>query len=133
MAWRRKQEITPYYDPILAKLITHGATRQEARLRMRALLRDYVILGLTTNREFLLDVIESAAFAAGDTDTAFIERHFAGWQPAASVPADVLALAALGDLLQRENGAAAAGVAGTGQAASNPWARQDGWRVGAPR
>lgn len=131
-----QQEITPYYDPILAKLITHGATREEARLRMGVLLRDYVILGLTTNREFLLDVIESKAFAAGDTNTAFIERHFADWQPAASVPADVLALAALGDLLQRENGAAtsAAGQpADAAQSASNPWTRRDSWRVGALR
>ena len=128
------QEITPYYDPILAKLITHGATREEARLRMCALLRDYVVLGLTTNREFLLDVIESEAFAAGDTSTAFIERHFAAWQPAA-VPADVLALAALGDLLQRENGTTtpAAGFAGAGQSVSNPWMRYDGWRLGALR
>ncbi len=129
------QEITPYYDPILAKLITHGATREEARLRMGALLRDYVVLGLATNREFLLDVIESEAFAAGDTNTAFIERHFAAWQPAASVPADVLALAALGDLLQRENGSGTpiAGFASAGQAASNPWTRHDSWRVGALR
>lgn len=128
-----QQEVTPYYDPILAKLITCGATREEARLRMRTLLRDYVALGLTTNREFLLDVIESEAFAAGDTHTAFIEQHFAAWQPAAAVPADVLALAALGDLLQRENGTAAAvaGFAGDGQNASNPWTRHDGWRVGA--
>ena len=130
-----QQEITPYYDPILAKLITHGATREEARLRMRSLLRDYVVLGLTTNREFLLDVIESKAFVAGDTNTAFIEDHFANWQPAASVPAGVLALAALGDLLQRENGAAMpiAGLADADQAASNPWTRHDGWRVGALR
>ena len=129
------QEITPYYDPILAKLVTHGATREEARLRMRALLRDYVVLGLTTNREFLLDVIESEAFAAGDTDTAFIDRHYRDWQPASSVPAEVLALAALGDVLQRGNGAAtpAADIPGAGQAVSNPWTRCDGWRVGALR
>ena len=48
---------------------------------MSALLRDYVVLGLTTNREFLLDVIESEAFAAGDTDTAFIGRLYPDWQP----------------------------------------------------
>ena len=129
------QEITPYYDPILAKLITHGATREEARLRMRALLRDYVVLGLTTNREFLLDVIESEAFAAGDTNTAFIEQHFAGWQSADTVPSEVLALAALGDLLQRENGGtpSAAGFADAGQSVSSPWTRHDGWRVGSLR
>ena len=129
------QEITPYYDPILAKLITHGATREEARLRMSTLLRDYVVLGLTTNREFLLDVIESEAFAAGDTDTAFIGRLYPDWQPAASVPMEVLALAALGDLLERENGAAtpAAAFGSADHIASTPWTRHDGWRTGALR
>ncbi len=129
------QEITPYYDPILAKLITHGATREEARLRMRLLLCDYVVLGLTTNREFLLDVIESEAFAAGDTNTAFIERHYPDWQPTVPVPSDVLALAALGDLLQHESGTATpvAEFADAGQGASNPWTRHDGWRVGGVR
>ena len=127
------QEITSHYDPILAKLITYGATREEARLRMRTLLRDYVVLGLTTNREFLLDAIESEAFAAGDTDTAFIERHYPGWRPASSVPTEVLALAALGDLLQRDNSAATiiADSRSTEQAVSNPWIKRDGWRVGA--
>ena len=129
------QEITPYYDPILAKLITYGATREEARLRMAALLRDYVVLGLITNREFLLDVIQSAAFAAGDTDTAFIGRHYPGWQPASSVPTEVLALVALADALQGHNGAptSAADFGGAKQTASNPWTRRDGWRVGASR
>ena len=127
------QEITPHYDPILAKLITHGATREEARLRMRALLRDYVVLGLTTNREFLLDAIESEAFAAGDTDTTFIERHFPDWRPASLVPTEVLAIAALGDLLQQDNGAATpvAGSRSADPAVSDPWMRRDGWRVGA--
>src|SRR6266581_437866 len=95
------QDITPYYDPILAKLITSGATRQEALLRMQALLRDYTILGVTTNRQFLLDVVTSAAFTAGEIDTAFLDRHFADWQPAAMVSDEILAVAALGELLQR--------------------------------
>ena len=129
------QEITPYYDPILAKLVTYGATREEARLRMRVLLRDYVILGLTTNREFLLDVIESEAFAAGDTDTAFVERHYPDWRPSSSVPTEVLALAALGELLQRETETAnlASEFRSSEQAISNPWTKRDGWRVGALR
>ena len=84
------QEVTPYYDPILAKLISYGATRQEALLRMQALLREYTILGVTTNRQFLLDVIASAPFAAGETDTAFLERHFAAWQPTATISDEIL-------------------------------------------
>src|SRR5207245_10735317 len=96
------QDVTPYYDPILAKLISYGATRQEALLRMQALLRDYTILGVTTNRQFLLDVMMSAAFAAGETDTAFLARHFPAWQPVATVSAEILALAALGEFLPRQ-------------------------------
>jgi 3-methylcrotonyl-CoA carboxylase alpha subunit len=128
------QEVTPYYDPILAKLISYGATRQEALLRIQALLRDYTILGVTTNRQFLLDVMTSAAFAAGETDTAFLERHFATWQPAATVSDEILALAALGELLQRHGRPTGAPVA-TAPAAldpalTTPWQRYDGWRIG---
>ena len=128
------QEVTPYYDPILAKLITYGATRQEARLRMQALLRDYTILGITTNRQFLLDIMTSAAFAAGETDTAFLDRHFPHWQPAAEVPYEVLALAALGELVQRRGHfpgvPMATAAAAPAAVATTPWHRYDGWRLG---
>jgi acetyl/propionyl-CoA carboxylase alpha subunit len=128
------QDVTPYYDPLLAKLITYGATRQEALLRMQALLRDYTLLGVTTNRQFLLDVVTSAAFAAGETDTAWLDRHFAHWQPATEIPDEILALAALGELLQRRGPSMAApmATASTVPAAvsATPWQRQDGWRIG---
>jgi len=128
------QEVTPYYDPILAKLISYGATRQEALWRMQALLRDYTILGVTTNRQFLLDVMMSAAFAAGETDTAFLERHFAAWQPTVTVSDEVLALIALGELLQRHGPypdvLAATASAAPDTAFTTPWHRYDGWRIG---
>jgi acetyl-CoA carboxylase biotin carboxylase subunit len=128
------QEVTPYYDPILAKLITYGATRQEALLRMQALLRDYTLLGVTTNRQFLLDIMTSAAFATGATDTAFLDRHFARWQPAAEVPDEILALAALGELVQRRGHSTAAAVSTVSTAPeavlTTPWHRYDGWRIG---
>jgi acetyl-CoA carboxylase biotin carboxylase subunit len=128
------QEITPYYDPILAKLITYGATRQETLLRMQALLRDYTILGVATNRQFLLDVMTSAAFAAGETDTAFLDRHFTHWQPAAAIPDEILGLAALGELMQRRGhflaGPAANASATPAAELTTPWQRYDGWRIG---
>jgi 3-methylcrotonyl-CoA carboxylase alpha subunit len=128
------QEVTPYYDPILAKLISYGTTRQEALLRMQALLRDYTILGVTTNRQFLLDVMTSAAFAAGATDTAFLERYFADWRPVDTVSDEILGLAALSELLQRPGQTigtpAATAAAASDIAWSNPWQRYDGWRLG---
>jgi 3-methylcrotonyl-CoA carboxylase alpha subunit len=124
------QEVTPYYDPILAKLVSYGATRQEALLRLQALLREYTVLGVTTNRQFLLEVVTSPAFMAGDTDTAFLTRHFAAWQPAAPVSDEILALAALSEMVQQPQSLRTP-VASV--AAPTPWQHADGWRLGGPR
>ncbi len=63
-----------YYDPMLAKLTVWGRDRAEAIARMRWALARYVVLGVTTNIDFLADVVSSADFAAGHTDTHFLER-----------------------------------------------------------
>ncbi|MGE3541266.1 MAG: acetyl/propionyl/methylcrotonyl-CoA carboxylase subunit alpha [Candidatus Tectimicrobiota bacterium] len=132
-----QQEITPYYDPILAKLVCSGATRQEAILRMQALLADYTLLGVTTNRQFLLDVLRSEAFAAGTTDTDFLRRHFPAWQPASHISDEMLAVAALGDWLQRQGQfgepLSAGRSAPAARLAPSPWQRYDGWRLGGQR
>ena len=75
--------ISPYYDPMIAKVIAHGSTREEARARLIKALRDTVVLGPTTNRHFLIRLLEHAEFAAGEATTAFLGKHaFPG--PAAS-------------------------------------------------
>jgi acetyl-CoA carboxylase biotin carboxylase subunit len=126
-------EITPYYDPILSKLIAYGATRADAIRRMQMLLGDYTVLGLTTNRQFLLDVLTSPAFIAGETDTTFLEQHFLSWQPP-SPSAEVLAITALMETLQRQGQLAVSAVSGasgtTDVPHSTPWHRYDGWRAG---
>lgn len=63
------------YDPMLAKVIAHGATRDDAVARLARALRTLGVGGLTTNRDFLVQVLEHPAFAAGAIDTHFIERH----------------------------------------------------------
>jgi geranyl-CoA carboxylase alpha subunit len=73
--------ISPYYDPMIAKVIAHGATREQARLRLIQALRDTVVLGPTTNRHFLIRLLEHPEFAAGKATTAFIGRHFAEAAP----------------------------------------------------
>ncbi len=83
--------ISPFYDPMIAKVIAHGATREEARARLVLALRETVVLGPTTNRHFLIRLLEHPAFAAGDATTAFLGQHtFPGpaisdahWQAAA--------------------------------------------------
>ena len=70
------QEISPFYDPMLAKLITHGDTRAIALRRMNEALRETALFGLTTNRDFLIACTENERFAAGDFSTAFIAQEF---------------------------------------------------------
>jgi acetyl/propionyl-CoA carboxylase alpha subunit len=126
-------EVTPYYDPILAKLVTYGLTRHEALDRMQALLREYTVLGVTTNRQFLLEVVASAAFANAETNTMFLAHHFANWQPNTAVPDAVVAIAALGELLQRRvppDRSPLAKSMATGETCVTPWQRYDGWRLG---
>jgi propionyl-CoA carboxylase alpha chain len=68
-------EVGPHYDPMLAKIIAHGTTRDDAIRRLVRALRDLGVGGIATNREFLIAVLAHPAFAAGETDTHFIERH----------------------------------------------------------
>jgi len=67
--------ISPFYDPMIAKVIAHGATREEARARLIQALKDSVLLGPTTNRHFLIRLLEHPEFAAGKATTAFLDKH----------------------------------------------------------
>jgi geranyl-CoA carboxylase alpha subunit len=67
--------ISPFYDPMIAKVIAHGSTREEARRRLVEALRDTVVLGLTTNRHFLIRLLEHPEFAAGKATTSFLTKH----------------------------------------------------------
>ena len=68
-------EILPDYDPMLAKITTHGDTREAARARLSESLKNTVITGITTNLPFLLQIINTAPFIAGNTNTHFIQTH----------------------------------------------------------
>src|SRR5262249_45127537 len=67
--------ISPFYDPMIAKVIAHGANREDARARLVRALRETVVLGPTTNRHFLIRVLEHPEFAAGQATTAFLGKH----------------------------------------------------------
>lgn len=68
-------EISIFYDPMIAKLITHGADREEAIKGMVSALDQFAIGGVTTNQEFLSNIMRHDAFFEADLDTGFIERH----------------------------------------------------------
>jgi pyruvate carboxylase subunit A len=67
--------VSPNYDPMIAKLIVHAATRDDALDRMRRALLEYVITGIHTNIAYHMAVIANADFRAGTYSTAFIEQH----------------------------------------------------------
>jgi geranyl-CoA carboxylase alpha subunit len=68
-------EIPPFYDSMIAKLVSHGATRDEARRRLIAGLEGVVAFGVATNQAFLAACLRHPAFAAGEATTAFIENY----------------------------------------------------------
>ncbi len=121
-------EITPFYDPMIAKLIVWDETRDGALARMRKALADYQVAGLTTNIDFLSRLVACPAFAGADLDTGLIERQKDFLFPAAQpVPRDALLVATVGELLWEQHAAKQAAKA-SGDPFS-PWHARDGWRM----
>lgn len=119
-------EVPMNYDPILAKLVTYGATREDARRRMIRALQSYAVLGVKTSISFLIDVLESEQFIAGDTFTDFIPKHFAGWkQPEAS--ADLARMAYIVGEMTHAAAPAAGGPDKEG--VPSPFQTLGGWRL----
>jgi len=69
-------EVSPFYDPMVAKVIAYGKTREDViRLLARAV-DDCVLLGVNSNKQFLVNLLRHPVVVAGDTNTAFIQQHF---------------------------------------------------------
>jgi 3-methylcrotonyl-CoA carboxylase alpha subunit len=123
-------EITPHYDPMIAKLIVWDENRERALARMLQALADYRIVGVTSNVGFLSRLVACPAFARADLDTGLIEREhdflFPG-DAAAEPPRDAWLLVALAELLRDRNyGLAHAAASGDPH---SPWHLRDGWRA----
>ena len=106
-------EVTPHYDPMLAKVVVHAADRSSAVTALRAALEEMAVVGVATNVEFLAAIAATPAFAAGELTTSFIDEHLPDWHPPAASPV-VLA-------------AAVAALARPG-ASRDPWRRLGPWR-----
>jgi acetyl-CoA/propionyl-CoA carboxylase biotin carboxyl carrier protein len=109
------------YDPMLAKVIAHGADRAEALRLLDAALRDTVLLGLDTNIGFLRALLADPDVRAGNLDTGLVGRRLAEWT-AADLPSDVLVAAAAHALLALEPAGSVV----------DPFDVPGGWRVGEP-
>ncbi|MGH6895197.1 MAG: acetyl/propionyl/methylcrotonyl-CoA carboxylase subunit alpha [Geminicoccaceae bacterium] len=120
--------ITPFYDPMLAKVIAWGPDRRAARGRLRAALSETEIVGPATNLDFLGRVLDHQAFAAGPVATTFVEENASELlAPAPSADDRVLAIACLWLLCRRRQEAASAAAASADP--FSRWHRVDGWRL----
>jgi 3-methylcrotonyl-CoA carboxylase alpha subunit len=114
-------EITPHYDPMIAKLIVWGADRAQALSRMRQALAQFRVVGVQNNVAFLARLVALPAFAQGRFDTGLIEpEQDALFPPGREVPEAVWLIAALSELL-REQRLALQAAERSAEAAS-PWA-----------
>ncbi|SDW89919.1 3-methylcrotonyl-CoA carboxylase alpha subunit [Albimonas donghaensis] len=119
---RAGDAITPHYDPMIAKIIATGATREEARTRLLAALRASEIAGLVTNLPFLRALVDHPAFTAGEMDTGLVDRELEALTAPPPMPEAAPALAAV----------AALGLAGTAPDGAEPFGMADGFRLWAP-
>jgi 3-methylcrotonyl-CoA carboxylase alpha subunit len=116
---REGDEISPYYDSMIAKLIVHGDTREQALARLDQALSELHIVGVANNVGFLRQVVHSPSFAQAQLDTALIERekHLLFHQQA--LPLALVVAAAMAHGLAKE--------APRGNAWVDPWSQTDGW------
>jgi 3-methylcrotonyl-CoA carboxylase alpha subunit len=98
-------EVTVHYDPLLAKVVTWGASREESIQRMREALRRTVVLGVATNLPRLQAIVSHAAFARGELHTGFIEEHVGAALAPPCPPAEAVAAAAAAVLQRAPAGA----------------------------
>ena len=118
---RAGDSITPYYDPMIAKLIVWGTDRAHALARMQSALADFHIVGVANNVDFLSRLVTNPSFAQAELDTGLIERERARLFPdphGDHVPNELLAFGCARVLVDEE---ARAGI--------DPWSSAHGWRL----
>ncbi len=124
--------ITPFYDPMIAKLIVWDSDRALALAQMRRALEQYQIVGVTNNVEFLGRLVATRSFAEANLDTGLIEReHEALFSGHSAVDDDVWLVATGAELARMagDKGGAEAGQSAASPGASSPWDRRDYWRL----
>ena len=114
---REGDDISPFYDSMVAKLIVHGADRAEALAKLDAALALTRIVGVHTNVQFLRRVVRTASFQQAKLDTALIERESAQLFGQADLPVPVLLGAAVADQVARARQ----------QRGADPWSHTDHW------
>ncbi len=96
--FRAGDEVTHFYDPLLAKLIVFGESRESAIQKMQAALRDFVVHGVTSNVDFMQDVLSHKDFMSGNVSTKWVENNF-NWSPSSEPSLNTIVAASLADLV----------------------------------
>jgi acetyl/propionyl-CoA carboxylase alpha subunit len=117
-------EVTPFYDPMIAKLIAHAPSREQALADLAEACDAVEVWPVKTNAGFLARLLEQPSFIVGDVDTGFIERNLAELTATAEPSPAALAAAAQAALI--------AGDSGFSEAAPSPWRDLAGFRLNAP-
>jgi acetyl/propionyl-CoA carboxylase alpha subunit len=116
------EQVTAFYDPMIAKLIAHAATRKQAAQDLAGAVRKVRVWPVKTNAGFLARCLSLPEFQAGAVHTGFIEEHLSALTKSAMVDSDILDAAAAG--LVEANATAAR--------SNSPWTQQVGFRLNAP-
>ena len=125
---RAGDAISPYYDPMIAKLIVHGVTREQALARMDKALSQTHIVGLQSNVQFLRHVVNSESFASANLDTGLIPREEKALFNQQPIDKVLVVAAAVANTLQSEvNGAVKTEKLNASNWA-DPWGKVDGWQ-----
>lgn len=122
-------DVTIHYDPMIAKLIVYAETRDAAIRKMDWALSQYVIVGSTTNLQFLRDIVQHPVYELGEATTAFVDEFMSDWHPSKRrLPPAALIATAVGELFSRAVAVSAGGVDHDGDVYS-AWAKPDGFRI----
>ncbi len=121
---REGDEVSVFYDPMLAKVIAHGADREQARRRLARALEEFCVHGVKTNVAFLRAILEQPAFIEGDTTTDYLDRRFPAFEARDGLIDQALALTALA-----KPAVSQAATTASGSARVDPWSRLSGWRA----
>jgi len=121
-------QVTPYYDPLLSKLVTYAENREDCINKMIWALSRYVVLGVTTNISFLKKVLEYEEFRRGNITTHFIEDYFKDWTVAKEgLPIDAIISLAVYDSMHTKSQEI---VRYKEVDPHSPWKHVGRWRVG---
>lgn len=127
--FRQGDEVSVHFDPMLAKLVAYGADRDQARLQLLQGLRDFAVLGVTTNIPYLVRILQHPTFQKGQFHTQFLEQNPELFRPSSN-PEQTRLAAALAGAFGRGGTAPSARAAANELVDESPWASLGAWRGG---